>query len=436
MSASLVASSTQVMASEFIADLKGNAAFQFETHLDVFTDDAATRTDREIDNSNVTSFNKLNIETNADVSDNVLFNLSVDALVNLNNTQRGIGALPDDEDVTSRFVDVNSAYFTYEADYYDLVVGKAFHNTGFAEINSIIDRFNVSNMNNPIHSVKNGTWQGKGVLYLDEWMDYEDSLTFAVMPYDKAAGGIPSDSRWLGNSSDGDFFLSNLTLTDRYRSNDARNWQFLLEYQGVRDGYDFVAGVSRGASDNPVVRTEVRGFTRSDYKLYPTAHTAYSGISVTDENLQAYAEVLVQDVINGKDEDTVHGVVGLTYKETDWSSYLWLDEVTPTLEYSRERVINEQSNSQYTIASTDARSFRNTLSGRVKIVYDSDYTLYLGTNKNLKDKDYLHNFKFEYKHNDSNYVYLNGFMFGGKVGTQFGRWAENDLLSVGYVHKF
>jgi hypothetical protein len=240
----------------------------------------------------------------------------------------------------------------------------------------------------------------------------------------------------LGSSSDSDLFFTSTNLVKQYRSSAPDQWSAVVEYKGSREGYDFTVGASRGMSPYPVVKTEVVGLTRTDYKQNPTTHNVFGGINITDDNILYYGELLIQDALQGKDDDFAHLVTGITYKETDWASRIGLDEVTPTIEYSREKIFNDQKHGAYTVASEGARLFRNTLTLDLKLVYDSDYTLRMGTKRNLKYHDYLNNMNFEYKHNDNTYFYLNGYMFGGAKDTQFGRWSENDVVSVGYLKKF
>ncbi len=428
--------SSNAYAEDIAGQLIKNSQIQFETHLDAFVDSPAARTDREIDQAAFRSFNRLTLETNADIADGVMFNGSADAIVSAPNHNRGVFSKPEEEPGESRFLDVNTAYLTFEQDSADFFIGKMTHETGYSEIYSVLDQWNISDTGNPIHKVKTGRWQAKVTYYMDEILDQEDSITFTVLPFDDRAGSVDSDSRWLGASSDSDLFFTSTNLVKQYRSSAPDQWNTVLEYKGSREGYDFTLGVSRGMSPYPVVKTEVVGITRTDYKQNPTTHNAFGGINITDDNFLYYGELLAQDALQGKDDDFVHAVVGVTYKETDWASRIGLDEVSPTIEYSREKIFNDQRHGAYSVASEGARLFRNTLTADLKIVYDSDYTLRLGTKRNLKTRDYLNNLNFEYKHNDNTFFYLNGYMFGGNQDTQFGRWEENDVVSVGYLKKF
>jgi len=423
-----------------VTDLIDNKQFQFESYLDYYLDSPALGASIPPDERPLSWFNILNIETQADIKEGVILNLSADALFSLPNINRSMFSRIDTKDGFSRFLDLNTANIIFENDTNDILIGKATTELGFAETYSVIDRFNISNAANPLHSVKMGAWQAKGTYYLDELMDYEDQVSLAILPFDDKAGGVPNNSRWRGSSGDSDFADSDSELYTQYRGSRPKDWGIALQYDGVRDGYDFTLGLHRGPSPYPVVRSEFSvvglSLVRKDYKLYPTAHSAYGGINITKENLQYFAEFLAQDVRHEKDDDVLRTITGITYKDTDYATRIGLDEITPTIEYGRERVINEQGHSLHTKSSEFARPFRNTVSLTLKFVYDSDYTLKIGSVFNLNDEDSVQNFNLQYKHDDNNYYFVRGYAFNGPSGTMFGRWAENDALTVGYIHKF
>jgi hypothetical protein len=425
---------------EGMNDLIDNTQFQLESYLDFFTDSPAKGQGVATDTRPLSWFNRLNIETQADLKDGVILNLSADALLSVPNINRSAFSRIDNESEFSRFFDINTANIIFEYDSYDLLIGKAQTQLKYAETYSVLDRFNVSNAANPLHLVKMGAWQAKGTFYLDELVDYEDQISLAVLPFDDKGGSVPKDSRWRGSSGDSDFAGTVGELTPQYRSSKPKDWGIALQYDGVRDGYDFTLGLHRGPSPYPVVRSEFSivnfALAREDFKLYPTAHSAYGGIALTKDNTKYFGEFLLQDVLNGKDDDVIRTVAGVTYKETNYAARIGLDEISPTIEYGRERVINEPKNSLYTKPSEEARPFRNTISLTLKLVYDSDYTFKVGSVYNLIDGDNSQNVNFEYKYDDNSYYYLRGIFFDGKNGSPFGRWAENDAITVGFVRKF
>lgn len=427
-------------ANEFAEELQENMQYQLENYIDFYAHDPAPNTTRDSNDNAAKWIGLLNMESQANISDDIIFNVGLNMHYSLRNTQRGVFSGPRNSKDNAHFIDFSDLNIIIEEDFYDIQIGKAKYEIGFSELYSVIDRFNLSDSGDPLHPVNAGAWKVKTDIYLDEWIDYEDKLTFSVLPFDTKAVNIPDDSRWRGGRGDGGFFNQTGDVIDTTRDGSIENWEFITQYDGYRESFDFSFGIQRGPNPYAVIRSEaqINNFQVqvSNYKEYVTVHSAYGGLKYNDEEWQYYGEFLAQDTLHGKDDDVLRGVIGVVYKDTDFATRIGLDEISPTLEFAREKILEEQDNDQYTVSSKDARPFRNSVLANLKFVYDSDYTLSLGSAMNFNDRDAQYSVEFEYKHDDNNYYYLRGYVFQGPENTQLGNWDANDTIVTGYLRKF
>jgi len=394
----------------------------------------------ESNQSNVHLQLRQKIKSQANINDNwgLDFDLHL-TLTSQHHDYAGAFRSPGSEERHGESLDFNTLFLTYTTDTYDMVIGKEIIETGIAQSNAPTNRFGLVNGINPMHPEKLGIWQ----IGLNYFID-DDTLSFKATPFHERSMTPQKRSRWLGTSGDADFqsitlpagapSLSNSTIEEKYYNESPEHWGYLLQYKGVREGYDFFGLIHHGPSIYPVLKRI--GNTNNYEKIDPQAWSIGGGISKVSDEWTYYAEGIVQVTDSDKDEDFLRYTLGFSYRDTEYANSIGIQEIKPIVEYSGDSTISKQSANNYIVSSAEARPFQDTLNLRVEILWSDKWSYVIGGIFNLDEEDRSFGVGAQYKPNDNTKIRFGLTTFSGDDDTHFGRWKENDNIEAAFEYKF
>jgi len=407
---------------DWALQLQENAVYRLESIVDFYPQNPSVIANTSTsDDQPVHWWNKLSVETQADLSDSIALNIDGYMSYTSPSNEQGIFTTPKSTREEARFIDFTTLNLTFETDNYDFLIGKTTVSQGYGNIASPADHFGKTNYVMPLHAIAMGVWQLKATRYLED-----DKLSVTLMPFETATGDVAHDSRWKTPAAS----------TRRFRSRELSEWGYLVRYEGVRDGLDFFVSGYYGPGAYTVSRTEVIGGALTLFEDSVQARSASAGVSYTDGPLGLYGEIFVQDTLRKKDDDFARSMVGVTYKEVNMAHEIGLEEITGTLEFSNDSVIHPQNNSSSVAGSRENRSFHNAFLGKLELVYSDKLKGTLTGIYNMEDDDRLGALEIEYKYNDDLTFNAAGAIVAGKPSSQLGRWNKNDVLSMGVKYTF
>ncbi|MDX8399634.1 MAG: hypothetical protein R8K20_05240 [Gallionellaceae bacterium] len=408
--------------SKFTSGLRKNAQFEVSSYVTSFLQSAQQNTAGSVESDSVESWSHGNIETSADLSESLIVNLSLDALFSTyKNEHQGAFTALGTNQKQAHYLDVNTLTVAYKGEAFDLTIGKDSVEVGVAEIYSVADVYNHSNLGNIQHPVDIGVWQTR----LDYFFEDEASLSLYVLPIHELAPFMPEDSRWRGNSM--------LGVEGQTYNTDPKNWGFLMIYSGILPGADYFLSAYRGVSPYAVFKNDLLIPT---LKAYPMARIYSAGIAKTIDEWKLYGEVLYQNTEQQADQDYVKYMVGTKYRETTFANRLGLDEISPIIEWSKDVVTREQDTTTYHTSSEQFRPNPSNLIAKLGITINAKWKVNYQYIINLTAKDQLNSFGVNYQRTDSLSFRLTGILYEGNTSTHFGRERLNSNLELGVSYKF
>jgi len=407
---------------EFAAGLLKNSHFEVSSYVTSFLQSAQQNTAGSVESDSVEWWSHGNIETSADLSESLIFNLSLDALFSTyqNEHQEVFTALGTNQK-QAHYLDINTLTVAYRGDVFDLTIGKDSVEVGVAEIYSVADVYNHSNLANIQHPVDIGVWQAR----LDYFFEDEASLSLYVMPIHELSPFMPENSRWRGNAM--------LGVEGQTYNTNPGNWGFLMLYSGILPGADYFLSAYRGVSPYAVFKNDLLIPT---LKAYPMARIYSAGIAKTIDEWKLYTEVLYQNTEQQADQDYLKYMVGAKYRETSLANRLGLDEISPIIEWNKDVVKRAQDNITYRTSSEQFRPNPSNIIAKLGITINSKWKVNYQYIINLTAKDQLNSFGVNYQHTDSLSFRLTGIVYEGNTSTHFGRERQNDNLELGVDYKF
>lgn len=345
----------------------------------------------------------------------------------------GAFTAPHQTSTRARYVDFARLALSYDADDFAVTVGRSELSSGLATLYSPADRYETTYGAMPMHVFKTGVWQAR----LDVPIE-DDTVTFAVVPYDNRSSVPNRKSRWVGNS--GSFLFSGLNiganteLDEPFRDSEPDDWGYLIKYKAARSGYDFFASAHHGPAAYPVVlhRTPLDRFAIA----YPIANTVAGGPAVTIDHWEVHGEASYQNTLHDADQDFGKYVVGASYRDSDLAGWLGWEEIQPIVEYAGEWITSKRQDRAFAATSVTARPYRDAMLARIEARFDDAWRVLVGGSYNLVDRDSTVAAGLEYKHTDNLTFLLSLRHFNGDSDTQFGRWRRNDHVEAGLEWKF
>lgn len=393
----------------------------------------------DIENDPLETWNHLKATSKEFIGDSWVFDAQINAVVSSNRgEERGALSLPGSRSGRAKYVDISQLSLSYLGDSVEVLVGKAGIDFGLAELYSPTDLYGRSNLSNPLHAVDYGVWQVRGDMYFGE-----DRLTAIVMPVDENAPSVPDRSRWSGSSGDSAFSSlsipglvgNTITTEDDLRGSRPNEWGYLVRYQGVGAGVDYFVSAYTGASPYPVLKTKSL-LTGEFLKEKPQVWIASGGVAVTEGGWKIYGEGVAYRALGDKDDDFLRGLAGVKYRETNFAHRLGLEEISPTLEYSNEWIMDAQRHPGYGASSKTARPNPSNLIANLEFKVDSVWSFGGGLNHNMRADDGSRSLFVKYQPRDSLSFLMTGTDFRGKDNTQFGRYSQNDNVELSVTYKF
>ena len=421
----------------FFNDILNNMSFVQKAFWSQFDDDFPN--DDVVDDSKSAFLGRLKVESSAVLNDRWSFNASL--LLQGSTYEddlRGVFARPGTNERKGRIVELKEAYLTFEEDEYDISLGKSLNAVGLSELFSPANRFGLVDAIHPMYLEELGVWKATFNYYVED-----DSISYSLMPFHERSPRPDGRSRWLGSSGDSTFFEldpelgidpeGNPQLEDEFRSStDLESWGHLLQYNAVREGFDYFGLVHYGPTLYSVVKKE----GGIDKKYNPLAVTLAAGLAKTVEEWKLYTEAAYQNTLKSEDEDFVKYVLGVSYRETEFAEKVGLEEISPIIEYAGEIVTNPQLADNFTVNSKKSRPGRNTLFLRVDFRRNDKWTGVFAVAHNIPTRDNFLTGLIQYSYSDNLKFNLERRMFSGRGDTQFGRWEANDYIGLNTEYKF
>ena len=421
----------------FFNDILNNMSFVQKAFWSQFDDDFPN--DDVVDDSKSAFLGRLKVESSAVLNDRWSFNASL--LLQGSTYEddlRGVFARPGTNERKGRILELKEAYLTFEEDEYDISLGKSLNAVGLSELFSPANRFGLVDAIHPMYLEELGLWKATFNYYVED-----DSMSYSLMPFHERSPRPDGRSRWLGSSGDSTFFEldpelgidpeGNPQLEDEFRSStDLESWGHLLQYNAVREGFDYFGLVHYGPTLYSVVKKE----GGIDKKYNPLAVTLAAGLAKTVEEWKLYAEAAYQNTLKSEDEDFVKYVLGVSYRETEFAEKVGLEEISPIIEYAGEIVTNPQLADNFTVNSKKSRPGRNTLFLRVDFRRNDKWTGVFAVAHNIPTRDNFLTGLIQYSYIDNLKFNLERRMFSGRDDTQFGRWEANDYIGLNTEYKF
>ena len=421
----------------FFNDILNNMSFVQKAFWSQFDDDFPN--DDVVDDSKSAFLGRLKVESSAVLNDRWSFNASL--LLQGSTYEddlRGVFARPGTNERKGRILELKEAYLTFEEDEDDILLGKSLNAVGLSELFSPANRFGLVDAIHPMYLEELGVWKATFNYYVED-----DSISYSLLPFHERSPRPDGRSRWLGSSDDSTFFEldpglgidpeGNPQLEDEFRSStDLESWGHLLQYNAVREGFDYFGLVHYGPTLYSVVKKE----GGIDKKYNPLAVTLAAGLAKTVEEWKLYTEAAYQNTLKSEDEDFVKYVLGVSYRETEFAEKVGLEEISPIIEYAGEIVTNPQLADNFTVNSKKSRPGRNTLFLRVDFRRNDKWTGVFAVAHNIPTRDNFLTGLIQYSYSDNLKFNLERRMFSGRDDTQFGRWEANDYIGLNTEYKF
>ena len=419
----------------FLENLERNAIFNLQSWAIYFYDDHPDG--RGVDDTDGAVENRLTLATNAVLNEWSIFEIELRASYNTGDHElRGVHSEPGIDERKGKFLDTRKIFLRIEQEEFDVLIGKALLPVGVSTIYSPANRFQLIDAINPMHITELGVWQTTANFFIED-----DTLSFSLLPYHQQFPSPDLGNRWIGVGGNADFFtLPDKVVIDgknpeiRFRS--AANpgeWGYMVHYKAVRSGYDYFLLAHHGPSIYPVISQENQN---TFFQTSPLATTLAGGISATIESFNFYGEVAAQRADDDNDEDFIKSVLGVSYRETDFAAMIGLEEIMPTLEYSRDFVFDNDVDPNIIVVSREARPGKDTVFYNVDFRYNDEYSFNVFGVNNLGQSDRIIGVGAKYEYSDNLEFKLTGRRFRGSDTSQFGRWRNNDHLELNMRFKF
>jgi len=383
------------------------------------------------DSDDIAGLGKFSMQSNIALSDTISTGFNLYALFSSQKqAYSGVFRNPGHNAVEPRIVDFNQAWLRYEADNFEILLGKDYLELGLASLYSPVDRFGLYNLANPTQAEKIGVWQASIYYFFND-----DIFSVKVMPvYERNL--LPSAySRWLGNTQDPEFtaLADQYEIQDYYRPVRFENVGYLISYKGMRAGYDFFANLHHGASIYPTL--QLGNLENQRIKIDPLATSIAVGVLKVIDAWQFYTEAIYQHSDQHTDENFVRYAWGLGYQDIALANELGLNHINATLQWSGDETVTAADYTKVDTSSRAARPFRNTVLMQLELEQSHQWAYVVSTTHNIAD-DFALMAGIQYKPNDNLRFRLEAAYFNGTETSHFGRWQENDYLRCKVQYKF
>ncbi|MGB0452833.1 MAG: hypothetical protein ACPGJV_03890 [Bacteriovoracaceae bacterium] len=222
----------------------------------------------------------------------------------------------------------------------DFTFGKKIIKSGYANLYSILDRITPKDLYDPLDKRDIGNYLVQFDSYFGNW-----TLSYVLLPYylpNKAA------QRFIADDS------GNLIRPNReYPRSKPSTFQHYLKAKTSTSGWDFTFSLFRGPYNSPVYTQTLTGPSDGSNldcsnanceikEIYPIVDRFSFGFSTLFGKINTYFESQYQDADSRRDQTWFKYLIGATWKEGDFEFTPFIDQATYYLEYTKEKIVNEQ----------------------------------------------------------------------------------------------
>ncbi|MEE2932861.1 MAG: hypothetical protein VX941_05500 [Pseudomonadota bacterium] len=336
-----------------------------------------------------------------------------------------------------RYADLTAAWLKYEAENYELILGKDVLSMGLLELHSPSDRFGLWDGSDPSSTTELGVWH----LGLNYFID-DDTVSFKFLPFDKKSISPGEGSRWAGTSGSSVFLNlpTGSSVVDFYHPTHFENMGYLALYEGAREGIDFFGFAHHGPSSYSVLSSTTRNVADPNSlvleRVNPISISTGAGLSRVIDEWKFTGEVVYQRTYNGRDEDFIRYGAGFSYTDSRFANFIGLEKITSIAEFSGDEIISDAYADDWVQSSKLSRPFRRTVFLRVVVEHNEELSYFAGSTVNIKYEDHTFGAGVEYRPNDNFKIQMSGAFFEGNSDTHFGRWTDNELIRLGAEYSF
>lgn len=307
-------------------------------------------------------------------------------------------------------IELNELYFLNSWSNTDLSVGKKVFKMGVANIHSPSDRVTPKDLYDPLNHKDLGNYMLNPDFY---WGSL--TIRYALVPF-----FLPTKAPRLQNRVSTDVIPDEAKAELNYPDAELKQFQNVLQFKGTAMGWDYFLGFLYGPSQYATYRENIfldivtpSNSTVSYFEEYPKVFISTFGYSTTFGKTGHYAEVLSQKSEGGKDDEFINYVLGLNYTISEWSRYLWMDQIKITYEFSREKLQKAQHAPGYIHSSTDSRAHKHSHLGRIVFEFMPEFNVNYSFDFDLLRDSKLQIFGLEYKPVDGHRIRFNYETFEG-----------------------
>jgi hypothetical protein len=279
-----------------------------------------------------------------------------------NDTYEGVIHWPIDNDEDRRYIELNELYALYSRDNMDFTIGKKLFNTGICTLFSPSDIFSPADLHDPMDSKQFGIWQIKTDYYRNN-----HTFELAVIPIYTETKPPPDDSRWWGDTAQQMSTLpSNINLN---KDEPDISWEyasFFAKYKTTTNGWDLFLSATSGPSPYSVLKQEGLNIIEKRINI----KTIAAGFSTTMGDFEIHGELFFNYSNKNRDDDYIKSVIGFNYTINDYARYLFMDEIIITVEYAKEKILDEQSAKGYIKSSEQGRPGKKDILVKLQFNYD------------------------------------------------------------------
>ncbi|MBW2545177.1 MAG: hypothetical protein JRD43_06935 [Deltaproteobacteria bacterium] len=349
-------------------------------------------------------------------------------------TYEGIFRWPQDRDSQRHYLELNELYLTLSQDTYDVTVGKKIFQDGISTLFSPADRYRPADSNDPLDPKDFGIWQTRADYYLGKY-----TFTAMILPVFNT-GKTPSEhSRWSGAGGDYELYgedISGKKIEEDFPAISINNVGYFARAKTTLHGWDLFASAYHGLNSYHVLREETRGIKKVAIKENVKVGDYAAGFSTTYKKFEFHGEGLFNLSYDGKDDNYINLVGGLTYTIDEYAEKVFLEKIDITIEYAREEVTEKQSATGYTTSSRKGRLGRNNLFTRINFKYNEDLSFQYVSDFEFNPSGRYNRIQSKYKIREGLEWILATEFFNGKSDSYYGRWKRNDRLITSFKYSF
>jgi len=349
-------------------------------------------------------------------------------------TYDGISRWPQDKERRRHYLELNELYMTLFQNSYDVTLGKKIFTNGISTLYSPADRYRIQDMNDPLDPKDLGMWQIRGDYYLDQ-----HTFTAAVFPVFNTSKYPSGRSRWSDTTGDYNIYeedTENKEIEEDYPALSINSMGYFARAKTTLRGWDLFTSFYQGLNPYYVLREETRGGTDVLIKENVKVGNYAAGFSTTFGKWEFHGEVLYNHSYDGKDDNYLNSVGGVTYTIDEWARKLFLEKIDITIEYGGEIITKKQYAETYTESSRKSRLGRKDLFTRINFKYNEDLSFQYISDFEFAETGRFNCFKSEYRIMQGLVWTAALEFFDGEDSSYYGRWSRNDRFIMDLEYSF